>query len=64
MARTVTIYSPKDVAAALSSRVRKAARTAEFTVLSGVKRVSHAVADKADALNEKIDTHANNVLDK
>ena len=64
MAITITIPTPKDVATSVRNRVRKTAHTAEFIVLSGVKRVSHAVAEKADALNEKIDDHANKTLEQ
>lgn len=59
MARTITIYSPKEIAKSLKTRVVSTAKAAEFTVLAGVKRAAYAVSDKAEALNEKIDNHAN-----
>ena len=62
MALTITIPSPKDVAKSLKTRVHNTAKAAELTVLSGVKRAAYAVSDKADALNEKIDEHANKSL--
>ena len=64
MALTIVIPSPKDVAKSVKTRVRNTAHLAEFLVLSGVKRVTHGVADKADALNEKIDDRANKLLTK
>ena len=62
MALTIVIPSPKDITKSVKTRVAKTAHTAELFVLTGVKRVSHAVADKADALNEKIDEHANKTI--
>ncbi len=59
MARTITIYSPKEIAKSLKTRVVSTAKAAELTVLSGVKRAAFAVSDTAEALNEKIDNYAN-----
>lgn len=58
MSITVTIPTPKDVVKSVKNRVVKTANLAELTVLTGVKRVAHAVSDKADNINEKIDEHA------
>lgn len=62
MAFTITIPSPKDITTSVKDRARKVATTAELHVLAGVKRVSYAISDKAESINEKIDDQANKIL--
>lgn len=64
MAITIVIPSVKDVATSVKKRARLTATTAELLVLGGVKRVTHAAIDKAEAINDRVDNHANNILAK